>query len=693
MTVCPNCGADLKEGAKFCSKCGSPVPVEPEVVAEDIVNEIKQETEQTVEETAAEITEETVEAVEETSEAAEEVSAEISTQAEEITEEVNEDAEEIKAEIIESAGQEWADPKKPKFNFKKPEIKLPQGLNLKLIGIIAAAAVVLVLAIVLICNAGGKGGSMLDAAFYIKDGQLQYSEFNKKAAYEVTSKLCDDWESDDFAQYASEIGYFCVVTDDGKTLFFPDKIDEKDDGITLYSRTLGSKKEAVKIASDVTGYRVADKGNVVFYTKDDTLHRVIVNKEDDEKICSDVSSFEVSEDGKSAIIKDADSKYYLWTLKGEKEKIDSDIDAVYYTDDFTTVVYRKDDTVYRWTSKDGKEKLVKNVERIYAFDSEKCSFYFTVFDENVLKNGDVYKGSKDDNSFESLKDKEYMKLYSLYYFNGKDSELLTESFLPLDRGIGSYSYNAYAFGMKAAVFYSVDVDSIDKVSLDKVRSSEDGDALLQDAVASGAKYSVAVGGKVTDLNIEEGYNFIIAPDGSAIYYLSEISEKKAEAELYKIKLNGSKVSAPELYDDEVSCDKSSYACYIYFADDSSVAYYKDVKDGEGEFYINKKLVSDEVKRDRYFLTDAGTIFVMTDFNSKKNEGTLCMWDGKKLTDVTDEAQESLYRVLPGGEVLYLSDYSEKHFEGDLYYWDGKSVKLDEDVCAIIPVWTVSSYFE
>ena len=43
MVKCESCGADLSEGAKFCSKCGAPVGVKEEftVRSEDLVAKIK----------------------------------------------------------------------------------------------------------------------------------------------------------------------------------------------------------------------------------------------------------------------------------------------------------------------------------------------------------------------------------------------------------------------------------------------------------------------------------------------------------------------------------------------------------------------------------------------------------------------------------------------------------------------------
>jgi len=44
MVKCDNCGADLSEGAKFCSKCGAPVGIKEEftVRSEDLVGKIKE---------------------------------------------------------------------------------------------------------------------------------------------------------------------------------------------------------------------------------------------------------------------------------------------------------------------------------------------------------------------------------------------------------------------------------------------------------------------------------------------------------------------------------------------------------------------------------------------------------------------------------------------------------------------------
>ena len=44
MVKCDSCGADLSEGAKFCSKCGTPVGIKEEYVvrSEDLVGKIKE---------------------------------------------------------------------------------------------------------------------------------------------------------------------------------------------------------------------------------------------------------------------------------------------------------------------------------------------------------------------------------------------------------------------------------------------------------------------------------------------------------------------------------------------------------------------------------------------------------------------------------------------------------------------------
>jgi hypothetical protein len=44
MVKCDSCGAELSEGAKFCSKCGAPVGIKEEftVRSEDLVGKIKE---------------------------------------------------------------------------------------------------------------------------------------------------------------------------------------------------------------------------------------------------------------------------------------------------------------------------------------------------------------------------------------------------------------------------------------------------------------------------------------------------------------------------------------------------------------------------------------------------------------------------------------------------------------------------
>ena len=72
---------------------------------------------------------------------------------------------------------------------------------------------------------------------------------------------------------------------------------------------------------------------------------------------------------------------------------------------------------------------------------------------------------------------------------------------------------------------------------------------------------------------------------------------------------------------------------------------------------------------------------MTDFDDKRNYGTLVMLEGSEKTKIADDV--SYWRVMDEDTVLFLTEYNNDRNRGDLRYYNGKTAEtIDVDVRAV-----------
>lgn len=470
--------------------------------------------------------------------------------------------------------------------------------------VVVVAAIVIVLISVLGGGGGGKGYGL-----YIKEGEIFYSKLSKNGAWQVTSDLYDDADNRDLAYASSSFSSWITMSRDGKTLFFPDKIGN---GLTLYYRGTSGKKDAVKIDSDLSYYAVNDSASLVTYLKNGNLYQYSMSGDEKNKLAGDVDDFYVSDDGKRILFLDDEDTLYELNSGKDKEKLDSDVTNIRtVSDDCRTIIYQKDDILY--LMQDGKERVkiasdVYNVVRTY-------------------QTGEAYYTERDDDEI------------TLYYFDGKKSEEVTDEF-----------GGTFAGSYKTPVLVYRDADD---------------------------ELWLAAGTKITELDAEKPSGFTFSEDGKSVWYVDE-PDKNNEGELYKLTISNGTAKKAEKQDDDV------YASYIAYTDGGHLFYFKDVKDGEGELWVDGKKADDDVLIGSLQESESGALLYYTDYSSNKEYGTLKQYSGGKSVKIDDDASHACYT--PNGSILYLMDYSASKYRGDLYVYSGsKSEKLDEDVVTIIPI--------
>lgn len=549
------------------------------------------------------------------------------------------------------------------------------------IGAIAVAAIlVVVLAISLLF-----GGSVNNYALYIADGELQYADMPGGKPFELTSDLYEDASNSSLSDLADNIYYLVQVSKDGSKIFYPDKRDSN--GFSLYYRKTNGKGEAIKLASDLTGYYyINEKGTLVTYVKDNKLYQH--NLKESTKLANDVYSFNVTDDGKTILYladqstdeESNETTYALYRIKNGKaaEKLVSDISGIrYYSDDLNTIAYEKNDALYIKTGTKDAKKIDSDVLSVYSVGEGK--FYYTKQENSEvtywsLINNDL--GSEAEEEYSWMKDsKTQNPVKSLYFYDGKKATVITETMV-------GYALD-YAIENPVIVYAAMAQGQTPSVKLSAYKEANensywvDFDQLLDEAMADNQITYVAMSATTAELKLDSIDDCIVANAGDVIYVASDRNAEDSTVTLNKVTLSGNKIKKTDKVDEDV------YYYNYRIVNDNEIYYFKEVDTNEGELYLNGKKVADDVSTSSVkYNTETDCLFFMTDYDTEEKMGTLKFFNGKKTSTVKEDVYE--YQFTPGGETLFLYDYDTGNYVGELWILKGaKASKLADDVVAML----------
>lgn len=542
------------------------------------------------------------------------------------------------------------------------------------VGVVALIAAILLISLF---SKGGKGAYGL----YLKDDELVYADCSNGETTEITSRLLDgeafgDYE---FAKLASKVAYRTQLSEDGKHIFYPDKLGYSSGGYTLYYRDIDEpKEEPVKIDSEVYQYTINKKGTQVVYIKGSEQNLYLHDLNDKEKIASEVYSYYVSEDGKKISYLTREGDYYLWSSGKDKEKIASDISSIeYVSEDLSEVYFIKDDALYKKSEKsEDRVKIASDVGSVEAvYDSGEVYYIKTetvekkvedyVYDDTV--NDKRWSEEEREELYDRLKDQTVeMTLRMLYYYNGESSQLVTDAL--------SGSEDCIASEENAVItFKAYDSWNTRPVRLTDAAYTRDKEGLIKESLDDVQEQCVVTRGIMRTMPQTDAKQIRIVPDGSALYYIDDIEEGRGD--LYKF-------YPASLMRKRIDSDVSTGSPLFTVTEENQLVYYKDVDDGQAELYIEGvNIDSDVLIYKSAFYEDMFLYY--TEWNDEKDYGTLRMYQNGNKSKLADEVHD--FAINQAGDILYLYDYSKSHYTGELYlYHNGKAKKLDEDVAALIP---------
>lgn len=556
----------------------------------------------------------------------------------------------------------------------------------------------------------------------------------------MTSRLAysEDLDNATLAYMNDVLGMLTCLSEDGKYIFFPDKID---DGISIYYREIAKpESETIKIDSDILSYTVNTSATMVTYLKGDegNLYQYKLAEDTKDKIASEVVNFEVSDDGNQIAYINSEGSFYLKNADKDTEKIASEVSSIeYLSDDFKTVYYIKEGSLYKQVEGEDKEKLASDVYdvikiyetgEIYYLSSEgsEISLMDYVIDDMQDTDASITEPTypdilvyypdypswgrfRDDEVYEAVCEEwthaydeydaacnaYYAKLsrdelraalaeatleqssYSLCFYNGAEATVVTDAF------VGNDLYLDYTCASDAPViiYEAYNQSNPEEVNLSEIESINDIEDMVKAALFSSAERYVAVKDAATVVEQEKkATNFVINSSGTAVYYIDNIPDEKDYGELYSISIAKGVVGKAEVYDSDV------YAGYCSFVDDDKFVYYKDYKNDKGELYVNKTKIDYDVNAASALVySDLDKVIYFTDWDDDKQYGTLKIYQNGESVRVADEAHAC--SAMDDGRILYLYDYSTNYCSGELHVWENDETrKIDDDVAGIVPIY-------
>lgn len=612
---------------------------------------------------------------------------------------------------------------------------------------IGVVAIAVLIAVISLFSGGGSGGvkSSSNYALYLKDSEIFFTDLKQDGkTWQLTSRLVDsdDVDDEELANAGYTLGLYTYMSKDGKYIFFPDKVDDDDEGFNLYYKEVAKPEAAaIKIDSNIQSYTVNASTTIVTYLKGEegNLYQYKIDEDSKDKIASEVRDFKVSDDGKKVGYINSEYSIYLKYADKEKEKIASDASTLeHITEDFTTVYYIKDSSLYKTVEGADKVKIASEVYDVLKIYDSGEIYYLTSESEEISLMDYVADDMKDTDA--SLIEPTYPNYpnspsYPSWWDYDTDAEY-------------DAAYEAYE---EAYEEWEAECDRLEteyyaareaywaKESRDELRADLEGETLEQ------SNYSLCFYNGTEEIVITDAFvggyyysDYTVASDAAVVSYeaynqstLDKVKLSDIES-IYEVKdlVEAALFSSSERYvavkDSATVIEQEKEAGYFRINSSGTVVYYIDDIPNEknyGELYcisisggvVGKPEVydSDVYTGYCYFVSDSQFKY-FKDYKDGKGElyinkaridydvriySVNVYTDLNKIlyfTDWNDEkeygtlnvyqGEEAVkiaddvhsYSVTPDGRVLYLYDYSLKYYKGELHEWSNGEARKIDD---------------
>lgn len=504
-------------------------------------------------------------------------------------------------------------------------------------------------------NNANTDGTKIDSEI---EGYFQITPNGKRVLYIKSGKLYEHNLKEKQSLASDVIMFF--MSEDGKTVLY-----QTDDG-DLYTKAVGSSKEAVKIDSEAEIKSVSKDMKTLYYTKDGSLYVKSGNK-DKEKIAEgDAVDTVIGFGGKEiyffndASLTGTAADYVDDDMKAADDAMTEPVAPEYPSREYPDFDdYRGEDGFIDWdaynAAQDKADEEYDKAREQYDKDYEE---YQTAREEYREK-------ESRDSLRESLAEAEVtVPNYQLYYYDGSKATLVAEN---VTKG------EVIRAKETPAIVYSKNGEAdTSKVKLSEISSVSDVTEKIA-AGETGEERFLAVKEKESTLEQDGASMFQFDAKGSTLYFVDMVEE--GVGVLKAAQLGGNGVRKIDTIDEDVGG--------FFLRDKGDAVYAKDIADGSGDLYSGGKLLLSDVRLSTVAtVKDSDKFFCLSDYSDSSSAGAL-----QAVTNKAVKVKDDVHSFVVYSEkcVAFLSDYSTDRARGTMeVYTGGNPRKVADDVTYLVP---------
>lgn len=496
---------------------------------------------------------------------------------------------------------------------------------------------------------------------YFKDDSMMMINLKKKKAEPV--ELTDSYTKGGSSAYGIVGANY--LSKDGKYVTYVEDYDGND--YDLFLAKVSKPEDAVKIDSKVSRYTLLDNHNVI-YKKKDTLY--LYNGKESVKLAKDVTYYYLDESQKNICWAESDKgevTYYYQDIaqKNKAVKLDSDPDDFYVNKNLDKFYSLKEGSLYMLDQAGKKEKVAKDIAEILSSNRDLGMFYYTKTDTKEIPYMDlVYDdtGEMTEYNRERLSSDTFeWTSTELYFFDGKTEQLVTDRFS---------GRTAATVNEKGQYFLYKEGPELEGVQVPwSVMQENSWRSSVQNAMDEEQKLVLVSGvqkvGEFEDIICRDTEFHL----DSKKLYLYTVDEDGEDGVIWVTALSGNGSGELKEYDNDAEDAR------LMFATDQGLYYLKDYDGDGGDLYFNGEEIASDVAAARE-IGDSNLTGIVSDYDTGDSSYALSLWNGKKETKVGEDINYS--ECAEDGTVVLLSDYSSNREEGDLMYFDSKELRMLDD---------------
>ena len=219
---------------------------------------------------------------------------------------------------------------------------------------------------------------------------------------------------------------------------------------------------------------------------------------------------------------------------------------------------------------------------------------------------------------------------------------------------------------------------------------DDFEKIINGAYDSDASAYIIRNGEAAKLEVDSFDKVLLNKNSSIAWVLDVTDEEEKTGDVYKVDISGAKPGKAEKYDTEVHSD------HLEVSSSDRLYYGKNVNNETYDLYVEKKLVEYDVSIVERTLKDGRILYYLDDDD---NIGSYYCWKNGKKEKVSDDVYHGLLAVANRGvdsdeNLLYCKNYDEDDEVWDLYVYKGnKEVKVGYDVSLMFTVDKSEKYHD